>query len=150
MGGFFSGVSTPLIKHWFNSEVQCPELNSGQSWRRRNAPKKGDTRHQETLRQEIGMNFLRAWETKSKMWHDKKQNKRRYTSQSSQLLTGQAQWFLFKIHFIFLFRIDVEYNSHSIFLSFDGLRSRKWYFYLPCIKSANLSRFESSSILFPI
>ena len=50
-----------------------------------------------------------------------------------------------------VFPLFVEFNSHNIFLSLDGLLgvSRKWYFYedLPHIKFANLSCFESSSIL---
>ena len=50
-----------------------------------------------------------------------------------------------------VFPLFVEFNSHNIFLSLDGLLgvSRKWYFYddLPHIKFANPSRFESSSIL---
>ena len=82
-------------------------------------------------------------------------------TQPSQLLTGQSQFctkyaiFLFqKLSFQFMllyrmyFPLFVEYNSHNIFLSFDGLKSlsRKWYFYddLPHIKFANPPRFESS------
>ena len=85
-------------------------------------------------------------------------------TQPSQLLTGQSQFctkyaifLLQKLSFQFMllyrmyFPLFVEYNSHNIFLSFDGLKSfsRKWYFYddLPHIKFANPPRFESSRIL---